>query len=90
MKSKLFAALLISLGASLTAPAFASADDPAPIHPQSISAAASQREPGNETPATERGDAAVTEQSYGGMPAASSQSAGRPAVTLPGGLYAHH
>jgi hypothetical protein len=90
MKTKLVAALLAAVVASLAAPAFASGYGPAPFYRPQVGAPDSQRGQSTLTLAAERGDAADTRHSYGGMTVDSSQSGSRVAVVRHDDLYTHH
>ena len=67
MKTKLIAALLVAVSASLAAPAFASGYGPAPFYRPSVGAPASQRGESAQVVAAERNTAAGTDASYGGV-----------------------
>ncbi|KAA0997666.1 hypothetical protein FVF58_48225 [Paraburkholderia panacisoli] len=82
MGTRLLAALLGALSASLAAPAFASGYGPAPFYQPSVGAPTSQR-------VAEPRDAADTQHSRGGVPPGSSQSGRRASVTPHGDLFGH-
>jgi hypothetical protein len=90
MKTKLIAALLVALSASVAAPAFASGNGPAPFYRPAVGAPASQRGQNVQTVATERGDVTGSQESYGGVVAGLSQAGSHAAVTPRGNLFAHH
>ncbi len=90
MKTKLAAALLAALCASLAAPAFASGYGPAPFYRPSVGAPASQRGQSAQTLAAEREESAATQPSYGGVAVQSSQSGSREITTPHDNFYAHH
>ncbi|MFL9898655.1 hypothetical protein PQR75_08845 [Paraburkholderia fungorum] len=75
MKTKLIAALLVAVSASIAAPAFASGYGPAPFYRPSVGAPASQQGPSAQTVAAERASAEAN--SYGGVNNVSSQSGTR-------------
>jgi hypothetical protein len=74
MKTKLIAALLVAVSASLAAPAFASGYGPAPFYRPSVGAPASQRGESAQVVAAERNTAAGTDASYGGVVGVASES----------------
>jgi hypothetical protein len=90
MKTKLVAAMLAAVVASIAAPAFASGYGPAPFYRPSVGAPDSQRGQSTLTLAAGRNDTADTQHSYGGMTADSSQSGSHAAVVRRDDLYAHH
>ncbi|WP_144143628.1 hypothetical protein [Paraburkholderia sp. BCC1884] len=78
MKSKLLAALLVAVTASIAAPAFASGYGPAPSYRPSVGAPASQRGQSAQTVAAEQSNAVGSvNDSYGGVVASSSASGRR-------------
>jgi hypothetical protein len=91
MKTRLFAALLVALSASVAAPAFASGNDPAPFDRPSVGASASQRGQSTETIPADRSEAINAHQgAYGGVIAGYYQSGSRESVTTQRDLFAHH
>ncbi|MFM0340750.1 hypothetical protein [Paraburkholderia fungorum] len=90
MKTKLVAALLTALGASLAAPAFASGYGPAPFYRPSVGAPTPQRVQIAGAPAAEHDDTADMQRGRGGVAAGSSQSGSRAAVTLHDDPNVHH
>ncbi|RFU44846.1 hypothetical protein [Paraburkholderia sp. DHOC27] len=96
MKTKLIAALLVAVSASLAAPAFASGYGPAPFYRPSVGAPASQRGESAQVIAAERNDAAastganVADTSYGGVSAGSSDSGSRQLVSASQNVFIHH
>lgn len=91
MKSKLLAALLIAATTSIAAPAFASGYGPAPSYRPSVGAPASQRGQSAQTVAAERNDAVGSvNDSYGGVPASSSESGRQQPAGSVGRLYSGH
>jgi hypothetical protein len=90
MKTKLVAALLLAVSASVAAPVFASGYGPAPSYRPSIGAPDSQRGQSAETIAAARRDNADPQRAYGGTDAGYSQSGQRETVSLRAGVYAHH
>jgi hypothetical protein len=75
MKSKLIAALLVTVAASFATPVFASGYGPAPFYRPSVGAPASQRGQSAQTVAAEqKGVAGSVKDSYGGVAASSSES----------------
>lgn len=80
MKTKLIAALLVAVSASLAAPAFASGYGPAPFYRPSVGAPVSQRGESAQAVAAERSgtnSVAVTDTSFGGVADGSSASGSR-------------
>jgi hypothetical protein len=72
MKTKLIAALLVAVSASIAAPAFASGYGPAPSYRPSVGAPASQQGQNAQTVAAERANS--ESNAYGGVNTVSSQS----------------
>jgi hypothetical protein len=77
MKTKLIAALLVAVSASIAAPAFASGYGPAPFYRPSVGAPASQQGQNAQTVAAERANAESNANAYGGVKNVSSQSGTR-------------
>jgi hypothetical protein len=75
MKTKLIAALLVAVSASIAAPAFASGYGPAPFYRPSTGAPASQQGQNSQTVAAERSNADTN--AYGGVHNVSSQTGSR-------------
>jgi len=91
MKTKLIAALLVAVSASIAAPAFASGYGPAPFYRPSVGAPASQRGVSAQTVAAERNDAAnAVKDSVGGVNSASSESGSRQIVDSARNTYQGH
>jgi hypothetical protein len=94
MKTKLIAALLVAVSASLAAPAFASGYGPAPFYRPSAGAPVSQRGESAQAVAAERNDATgtavTTDSSYGGVTSGSYESGARQFAPSGRGLYAGH
>ncbi|HEY1996939.1 hypothetical protein [Paraburkholderia sp.] len=90
MKIKLLVALLVALSTSAAAPAFAGGYGPAPFYKPSIGAPASQRGQNTQTVAAERGDAAGSQEGYGGVVSGAFQAGGRGVGAPRGNLFAHH
>jgi len=92
MKTKLIAALLIAVSASLAAPAFASGYGPAPFYRPSVGAPVSQRGQSAQAVTAERNDASSVQvdTSYGGVIGASSASGSRGLASSARGLYVGH
>jgi hypothetical protein len=88
MKTKLLAALLVAVSASIAAPAFASGYGPAPFYKPQDGAPAAQRGQSAQTLAVEQRDSAAN-VAFGGVKDASSQSGFRTqaAGTGPGSIY---
>lgn len=86
MKTKLLAALLVAVSASIAAPAFASGYGPAPFYKPQDGAPSSQRGQSAQTLAAEQRDNG-SNVAYGGVKDASSQSGARAQVTGPGSIY---
>jgi hypothetical protein len=82
MKTKLIAALLIAVSASIAAPAFASGYGPAPYYRPSVGAPASQQGQNSQTVAAEQAN--TGSNAYGGVTSASSQSGTRAADATSG------
>ncbi len=89
MKTKLVAALLTALCASLATPAFASGYGPAPFYRPAVGAPTSQRGQSAEAATAERDGAADMQHSRGGVPAGTSQTGSHAAATERGDLYMH-
>ncbi|MFM0336446.1 hypothetical protein [Paraburkholderia fungorum] len=85
MKTKLIAALLVAVSASIAAPAFASGYGPAPFYRPSVGAPASQQGQNAQTVAAERSDA--QSNSYGGVTNASSRSGARKTDSGPQSVF---
>ncbi|HEV3425357.1 MAG TPA: hypothetical protein VG105_16565 [Paraburkholderia sp.] len=92
MKTKLIAALLVAVSATLAAPAFASGYGPAPFYRPSAGAPVSQRGQSAQAVAAERNDATSTpvDTSYGGVVGASSESGSRLVTAGTRSLYEGH
>jgi len=90
MKTKLIAALLVAVSASLAAPAFASGYGPVPFYHPSVGAPASQRGQSAQTVAAERQDANSANTAYGGVADGSSASGSRQALTNLRDIYRGH
>ena len=91
MKSKLLAALLVAVTASIAAPAFASGYGPAPSYRPSVGAPASQRGQSAQTVAAENGNSAGSvSDSYGGVIGSSSQSGSRQVADANSHLFSRH
>jgi hypothetical protein len=88
MKTKLLAALLVAVSASIAAPAFASGYGPAPFYKPQDGAPTSQRGQSAQTLAAEQRDNA-SNVAYGGVKDGSSQSGFRSEAqaTGPGSIY---
>lgn len=92
MKTKLIAALLVAVSASLAAPAFASAYG-ASFNGYTAGAPVSQRGQSSQAVAAERNNAtgtSVTGTSYGGVVGASSESGSRQLAPGTRSLYQGH
>ncbi len=89
MKTKLIAALLVAVSASIAAPAFASGYGPAPFYRPSTGAPASQQGQNAQTVAAERAAAAQT-NAYGGVKNESTQSGTREPVSGPQSAFFGH
>ena len=85
MKTKLIAALLVAVSASIAAPAFASGYGPAPFYRPSVGAPASQQGQNAQTVAAEHANAEG--RAYGGVKNVSSQSGAREATTGPQSVF---
>ncbi|WP_345813846.1 hypothetical protein AAGS40_06090 [Paraburkholderia sp. PREW-6R] len=85
MKTKLIAALLVAVSASIAAPAFASGYGPAPFYRPSTGAPASQQGQNAQTVAAERANAQG--YAYGGVHNVSSESGKREAATGPQSVF---
>jgi hypothetical protein len=90
MKTKLIVALLVAFSASVAAPAFASGYGPAPFYRPAVGAPTSQRGQTVQSVASERGDAAGSQEAYGGVVAGRSQAGSHAAVPSHNNLFAHH
>jgi hypothetical protein len=90
MKNRLLAALLLTVSASIAAPAFASGYGPAPFYRPAVGAPAAQRGQSEQTVAAERTDASVAREAYGGVAAGVSQAGNREVMPARNGLFAHH
>jgi hypothetical protein len=82
MKTKLIAALLVAVSASIAAPAFASGYGPAPYYRPSVGAPASQQGQNSQTVAAEHAN--TDSNAYGGVNSVSSQSGTRAAQATSG------
>ncbi|MDE1184454.1 hypothetical protein [Paraburkholderia sp.] len=85
MKTKIIAAVLVAASATLAAPAFASGYGPAPFYRPNVGAPASQQGQNAQTVAAER--AAASNNAYGGVNNASSQSGSRHPASGPGSVF---
>ncbi|HZZ11603.1 MAG TPA: hypothetical protein VFE79_13020 [Paraburkholderia sp.] len=85
MKTKLIAALLVAVSASIAAPAFASGYGPAPFYRPAVGAPASQQGQNSQTVAVERSTA--QSNSYGGVNNVSSQSGTREQAKGPQAVF---
>lgn len=85
MKTKLIAALLVAVSASIAAPAFASGYGPAPFYRPETGAPASQQGQNAQTVAAERANA--ESNAYGGVKNVASQSGKREAVSGPQSVF---
>jgi len=90
MKTKLIAALLVAVSASLAAPAFASGYGPAPFYRPSVGAPASQRGQSAQTVAAERQDANSANSAVGGVADGSSAAGSRQAFASLRDTYRGH
>jgi hypothetical protein len=93
METKLIAALLVAVSASLAAPAFASGYGPAPFYRASAGAPVSQRGQSSQAVAAEHNDAtgtSVSATSYGGVVGVSSESGSRQLASSTRSLYEGH
>ncbi|HEY1996965.1 hypothetical protein [Paraburkholderia sp.] len=97
MKTRLIAALLVAVSASLAAPAFASGYGPAPFYRPSAGAPVSQRGQSAQAIAAERNDSstnsvnnASAESAYGGVTDGSSQSGAAQLAPSTRSLYRGH
>lgn len=91
MKSRILAALLVAVTASIAAPAFASGYGPAPSYRPSVGAPASQRGQSAQTVATEQRNAVGNvNDSYGGVVVSSSESGSRQTAEGFGRVYNAH
>ncbi|MEZ0604533.1 hypothetical protein ACAX43_20585 [Paraburkholderia sp. IW21] len=88
MKTKLIAALLVAVSASIAAPAFASGYGPAPFYRPSVGAPASQQGQNAQTVAAERTNA--ESNAYGGVKNVSSESGARAQVSGPQSVFFGH
>jgi hypothetical protein len=86
MKTKLLAALLVAVSASIAAPAFASGYGPAPFYKPQDGAPAAQRGQSAQTLAVEQRENGAN-AAFGGVKDASSQSGVRAQATGPGSIY---
>ena len=86
MKTKLLAALLVAVSASIAAPAFASGYGPAPFYKPQDGAPAAQRGQSVQTLAVEQRDSA-SNVAFGGVKDSSSQSGARAQAYGPGSTY---
>ncbi|WP_207004043.1 hypothetical protein [Trinickia mobilis] len=86
MKTKLLAALLVAVSASIAAPAFASGYGPAPFYKPQDGAPAAQRGQSVQTLAVEQRDNAAN-VAFGGVRDSSSQSGAHAQVDGPGSIY---
>ncbi|CAH2932796.1 MAG: FIG00455658: hypothetical protein [uncultured Paraburkholderia sp.] len=85
MKTKLIAALLVSVSTSIAAPAFASGYGPASFYRPAVGAPASQQDLNAQTVAAEHANAKG--RAYGGVKNVSSQSGAREATTGPQSVF---
>ncbi|MFL9962179.1 hypothetical protein PQR02_13980 [Paraburkholderia sediminicola] len=90
MKTKLIAALLVAVSASIAAPAFASGYGPAPYYRPSVGAPASQQGQSAQTVAAERANAESNTNAYGGVQNVSSQSGTRAPASGPQSVFFGH
>ena len=90
MKTRLIAALLVAVSASVAAPAFASGYGPAPFYQPSVGAPASQRGQSAQTVAAGRDDATGSQEAYGGVVAGQTVAGSRVTVSPRDNLYARH
>jgi hypothetical protein len=88
--NKVLAALLITVSASVAAPAFASGYGPAPFYRPSVGAPASQRGQSQQTVAAEQHGVASPTESYGGVVSGSSDSGSQESLALARNIYAGH
>ncbi|ANB72944.1 hypothetical protein [Paraburkholderia phytofirmans] len=88
MKTKLIAALLVAVSASIAAPAFASGYGPAPYYSPSVGAPASQQGQNAQTVAAERAN--TESNSFGGTKNVSTQSGTREPVSGPQSVFFGH
>ncbi len=88
MNTKLIAAVLVAVSASIAAPAFASGYGPAPSYRPSVGAPASQQGQNAQTVAAER--AQSESNAYGGVKSVSSQSGTREATSGPHSVFFGH
>lgn len=88
MNTKLIAAVLVAVSASIAAPAFASGYGPAPSYRPSVGAPASQQGQNAQTVAAER--AQSESSAYGGVKSVSSQSGTREATSGPQSVFFGH
>ncbi|WGS48336.1 hypothetical protein LFL96_11025 [Paraburkholderia sp. D15] len=88
MKTKLIAAVLVAVSASIAAPAFASGYGPAPFYRPAAGAPASQQGQNAQTVAVEQANAQAN--SYGGVKSVSTQSGTREPVSGPQSVFFGH
>ncbi|PQV51022.1 hypothetical protein [Paraburkholderia sp. BL21I4N1] len=88
MNTKLIAAVLVAVSASIAAPAFASGYGPAPSYRPSVGAPASQQGQNAQTVAAER--AQSESNAYGGVNSVSTQSGTREATSGPQSVFFGH
>jgi len=89
MKTKILAAVLVAVSATVAAPAFASGYGPAPFYSPSIGAPASQRGQSEQTVAADDASTA-TNRAYGGVNEQTTQSGTHASVSPPFSLFRHH